>query len=88
MKFLGRKFFYEDDFLRAFPMLLDEVPPSAVLLSEETVRRIYTWRALEHFAGFLGMATVEPASDELLYHEYQVKTLPLLSQFIQFQLRK
>jgi hypothetical protein len=52
------------------------------------VRRTYTWRALVHFAGFLGLATVEPASDEFLCHECWVKALPLLDQIVQFQLTK
>lgn len=77
--------FYEDAFLGAFPRLLDEVPPSQVISPDETVRRSYTWRSLVNFAGFLGLATVEPASDELLCHEYRVKSLPLLSQIVQFQ---
>jgi hypothetical protein len=77
--------FYEDAFLRAFPMLLEEVPASQVFSPDETVRRCYTVRALVHFAGFLGLATVEPASDELLCHEYRVKSLPLLDQVVQFQ---
>lgn len=77
--------FYEDAFLRAFPMLLDEVPSSQVFSPDETVRRGYTWRALVHFADFLGLATVEPASDEFLCHEYRVKALPLLGQIVQFQ---
>jgi hypothetical protein len=80
--------FYEDAFLGAFPMLLDEVPPSQVFSPEETVRRAYTWRSLVHFAGFLGLATVEPASDGPLCHEYRVKSLPLLGQFVQFQYPK
>jgi len=49
------------------------------------VRRSYTWRSLVHFADFLGLATVEPVSDELLCHEYRVKSLPLLGQAVQFQ---
>jgi len=77
--------FYEDAFLGAFPMLLDEVPPSQVISPDETVRFAYTWRALVHFAGFLGVATVEPVSDERLCREYRVKALPLLSQIVQFQ---
>ena len=80
--------FYEDAFLRAFPMLLDEVSPSKVFSPDETVRRGHTWRALAHFAGFLGLATVEPVSDEFLCHEYLVKALPLLGQIVQFQLTK
>jgi len=80
--------FYEDAFLGAFPRLLDEVPPSQVSSPDETVRRGYTWRSLVHFAGFLGLATVEPVSDELLCHEYRVKALPLLGQIVQFRLPK
>ena len=57
-----------------------------VFSPDETVRRGYTWRALVHFAGFLGLATVESASHELLCHEYQVKALPLLGHIVQFQL--
>lgn len=80
--------FYEDAFLRAFPMLLDEVPPSQVFAPDETVRRAYTWRALVHFSGFLGLATVEPVSDEFRLHEYRVKALALSGQFVQFQLTR
>ena len=80
--------FYENAFLGAFPRLLDEVPPSQVISPDETVRRGYTWRSLMHFAGFLGLATVESVSDELLCHEYRVKALPLLDQIVQFQLPK
>ena len=80
--------FYEDAFLRSFPMLLDEVPPSQVFSPDESVRNCYTWRSLVHFAGFLGLATVESASDELLCREYRVKALPLLGQIVQFQLAK
>ncbi|MEW7979073.1 MAG: SEC-C metal-binding domain-containing protein [Candidatus Sedimenticola endophacoides] len=80
--------FYEDAFLRAFPRLLDEVPSSQIFSPDDEVRRCYTLRALVHFAGFLGLATVEPASDEFLCREYRVKALPLLGQFVQFQLPK
>lgn len=80
--------FYEDAFLRAFPMLLDEVPPSQVSSPDETVRNCYTWRSLVHFAGFLGLAALEPTSDKFLCREYRVKALPLLGQIIQFQLSK
>ncbi len=80
--------FYEDAFLGAFPWLLDEAPPSQVISDDETVRLGYTWRSLVHFADFLGLATVEPVSDSPLCFEYRVKALPLLGQFVQFQLPK
>jgi hypothetical protein len=78
--------FYEDAFLRAFPMLLDEVPPSQVFTPEETLRRGYTWRTLVGFASFLGLAEVEKISDDILCHDYRVKALPLLSEAVQFQI--
>jgi hypothetical protein len=64
--------------------VLDEVPPRPVFTPEEEVRSCYTWRTLVHFAGFLGLAAVEPVSDELLYREYRVKALPLLREAVQF----
>jgi len=80
--------YYEDAFLGAFPRLLDEVPPSQAFSPDKTLRRTYTRRSLMHFAGFLGLATVELASDERLCHRYRVKSLPLLGRFVQFRLAK
>ena len=77
--------FYEDSFLRAFPMLLDELPQHEVFTPEEEVRHCYTWRTLVHFVGFFGLATVEPVSDKRFHHEYRVKGLPLLYDTVQFQ---
>ncbi len=76
--------FYEDTFLTAFPMLVREVPPNDIIAPEQTVRSCYTWRALVHFAGFLGLAVVEPVSDKLLYPDYRVKALPLLAKTVHF----
>jgi hypothetical protein len=77
--------FYEDSFLRAFPMLLDELPQHEIFTPDEEVRRCYTWRTLVHFVGFFGLATVEPVSDEHFSHEYRLKSLPLLHDTVQFQ---
>lgn len=78
--------FYEEAFLKAFPIVLDDIPPSPIFSPEEELRRCYTWRALVDFTGFLGLAEVEKVSDELLCREYQVKSLPLLGRVVQFQL--
>ena len=78
--------FYEGSFLRAFPAVLDEMPASPVMTVEEEIRNCDTWRTLVHFAGFLGLATVEPFSEERFYHQYRVKALPLLHQAVQFHL--
>ena len=77
--------FYEDAFLRAFPMALDEIPQHQVFTPEEQVRNCYTWRTLVHFAEFFGLATVEPVSDSRICHEYRVQSLPLLQEAVQFQ---
>jgi hypothetical protein len=77
--------FYEDSFLRAFPMVLDEVSQHPVFSPDEEVRRCYTWRTLVHFVGFFGLAAVEPVSDKHFCHEYRIKGLPLLHASVQFQ---
>jgi hypothetical protein len=59
--------------------VLDKIPPNPVFPPEEEVRRCYTWSTLVHFAGFLGLATVQPVTDEFLCHEYRVKALPSLA---------
>jgi len=66
--------------------VLDEVPLRPVFTPEKEVRNCYTWRTLVHFAGFLGLAAVEPVTDKFLCREYRVKALPLLHEAVQFQL--
>ena len=78
--------FYEDSFLRAFPMVLDELPQDHIFTPDEEARSCYTWRTLVHFAGFLGLAGVEPVSDKRSCHEYRVKNLQLLHDVVQFQM--
>ncbi len=78
--------FYEDSFLSAFPMVLDELPQHSVFSPDEEVRRCYTWRTLVHFVGFFGLAAVEPVSDKRFCHEYRIRGLPLLHASVQFQL--
>lgn len=76
--------FYEDAFLRAFPVALNDVPPM-FSTAEETLRRCYTWRTLVNFAGFLGLAEVDKVSDDILCDEYGIKALPLLGDALRFQ---
>ena len=78
--------FYEDSFLRAFPVVLNEVPAGTVFTPEEEVRNCYTWRTLVDFAGFFGLATVEPVSKERFCRQYRVKGLPLLHEAVQFHI--
>lgn len=78
--------FYEDHFLRAFPMLLNEVPPESYCTPEEILRSCYTLRTLEHFATFLGLAEVEPTGGSGFSREFRVKKLPLLDAAVRFRL--
>jgi len=77
--------FYEDAFLRAFPMVLDEVPPDAFFGPEKTVRSCYTLRTLENFAGYLGLAEVEPTGKDRYELQFRVKKRPLLDAAIIFK---
>lgn len=80
--------FYEDQFLRAFPMALKEVAPDPYYPAEKQVRTCYTWRTFVHFAGFFGLAEVEPVAKGPFCREYLVKSLPLLREVVQFHLTK
>jgi hypothetical protein len=81
--------FFEDAFLRAFPMAVGEVPPNPVYPPERLMRDCYTVRTLVSFAGFLGLAVVEPVpSDPHPARDYQVAKQPLLDEAVQFHLPK
>ncbi len=76
--------FYEDAFLAAFPMLLDEMPRNDFIAPEQMLRACYTWRALIHFADFLGLASVVPVAGKPLSDDYHVEALPLLRETVRF----
>mgnify|MGYP001271594277 CR=1 FL=1 len=78
--------YYEDAFLRAFPRVLSDVAPTPYYTPEKTVRSCYTWRALENFAVFLGLAEVEPTTEKLYNRQYRVRKRPLLDEVIRFHL--
>jgi hypothetical protein len=76
--------FYEDCFLRAFPAVLKNIESHPISSPEETVRSCYRWRCLVNFAGFFGLAQVEPVSEDILNREYRIKKQPLLEQAVHF----
>lgn len=59
-------------------------------LSREQMHRLlnfpFTSPELVHFAGFLGLAEVEPITDERFCHQHRVRALPLLGETVTFQL--
>lgn len=77
--------FYEDCFLNAFPMVVNEFEPRPYSTPEQTIRSAYTLRTLVRYADFMGLAKVESADREQLFSsEYQVVKLPLLDQAVAF----
>ena len=78
--------FYEDAFLRAFPRVLREVAPNPYSTPEKTVRSCYSWRALVNFGAFLGLADVEPATEDRMDRQYRVRKRSLLDEVVRFHL--
>lgn len=78
--------FYEDIFLKAFPMLIEEIRERSYQTVEETAHEIYFFRTLRRFAAFLGLAKVQATSKDIFLVRFTIKKLPLLDQFISFTL--
>ncbi len=76
---------YEDDFLRAFPMVIDEMEGSPYSTPEEDLRRCYSSRAIKRFLVFLGLAEQEVIKSEKHYdHKYKIKKTPLFDAVVHF----
>jgi hypothetical protein len=75
--------FYEDRFIQAFPMLLDDLH-DAILGAEREIRMYYGYRVLADFAAFMGLATRRPLSDDLT-PEYEIEALPLVFELVEFR---
>lgn len=78
---------YEDNFLQAFPMVLQEVPPLGEYYSpEKSLRSCYSWRTLERFARFMGLVEIEHDPANRYTGDFRVRKLPLLDHVVQFHL--
>ncbi|VAW99557.1 hypothetical protein MNBD_GAMMA23-1874, partial [hydrothermal vent metagenome] len=76
---------YEDDFLRAFPMVIDEMEGSSYSTPEEDLRRCYYSRACKCFLVFFGLAELEVIKDDKHYdHKYKIKKTPLFDAVVHF----
>ena len=78
--------FYEDAFLRAFPIVLSEVPPVSHSTPDKIVRDCYSWRCLKDFAGLMGLVEIAPESDKPFEHRFKLRKLPLLDEVVIFHL--
>ena len=77
--------FYTDAFLKAFPMVVDEVEPLPYMTAEDEIRHCYSLRALEKFLQFMGLAKIEKIpSGKPFSHDYRIKKRPLLNEVVRF----
>lgn len=67
-------------------MLINEVEPKLYERPEDTIQRCYILRTLQRFAGFFGLADVEPVSDEPLNRKYRVRATDLLDEVVHWHL--
>ncbi|MFV2056366.1 MAG: YecA family protein [Thiohalomonadales bacterium] len=78
---------YEDNFLRAFPMVIDEMEGSSYSSPEEDLRHCYYSRACNRFLVFLGLAELEVIKgDKSNSSRYKIKKTPLFDAVIHFNL--
>jgi len=76
---------YEDDFLQAFPMVINEIEPSPYSSPEDDLRSCYSFRALQGFLHFMGLADIEIIpSDKPFPVKYQIKKRALLDEVVCF----
>jgi len=76
---------YEDDFLQAFPMVINEIEPSPYSSPEDDLRSCYSFRGLQGFLHFMGLADIEIIpGDEPFPVKYQIKKRPLLDEVVRF----
>ncbi|BEH08781.1 hypothetical protein GSUET_03930 [Geobacter sulfurreducens subsp. ethanolicus] len=78
--------FYADCFLRAFPAVLGEARPLSLETAEEEISRCYAIRALDRFAGFLGLAEIERDPAKRFSGEFRLRKLSLVDHVVRFHL--
>lgn len=76
--------FYENAYLQAFPVLLEQVKPRPYSTPEQQLRNCYTLRTIVRFAGFLGLGKVENASKDIMDKDYRITKMPLLEETVHF----
>ena len=76
---------YEDDFLQAFPVAIDEMERSAYSTPEYDFRRCYFFRAIQRFLVFFGLAELEIIKGKKhLDYKYKIKKTPLCDVIVHF----
>jgi hypothetical protein len=77
--------FYADLFLRAFPMVLDEIPQNPYWSPEKDAKRCFSLRALERFASFFGFVSMRMRGRYEMRFPLDVKKESFLDSWISFK---
>ncbi len=77
--------FYSGKFIKAFPMVLDEVPEYTYGTKEENLGWIYALRSLERFAEFFGLVDIKVLSRDILARNYEIKRNQLFDELVTFR---
>lgn len=78
--------FYIEAFRRAFPMAVQFFEGDEYVTPEDWMARAYCLRALERFAGFLGLARLTWHPGMQPRPEADIESRPLLAQMVQFRI--
>ena len=80
--------FYQDCFLQAFPMIVDEVESTAWSSAEDDLRSCFDHRTLNLFLDLMGLASFEKIrGDEPFSRTVQIRKRPLLDEVVKFGFR-
>ncbi|MCF6238344.1 MAG: SEC-C domain-containing protein [Candidatus Marinimicrobia bacterium] len=73
-----------EKYVRAFPMLLAEIPGSDYFTPERQLSSCYTLRSICRFAAFLGLVELAKVDKDSYLSPYRIKKLPLLDAVVSF----
>ncbi|MFA7530587.1 MAG: hypothetical protein WCY98_02755 [Castellaniella sp.] len=83
--------FYVDAYLRAFPMVLDQIPEARMggRGAGDKFRALYTWRCLRQFVVFTGLGELaferNPEGSGFERYRVSIRATPLLNALVQFR---
>lgn len=80
--------FYEDWFVKAFPMAVEEVGDASYAPADKRVRRAYNHRTFGRMLTFLGLADLKPMDPDKPDTAYTVSSTALLDDAVRFQIRR
>ena len=76
--------FYEEKFMKAFPLALEEVPQYPYSSQEKDLRRCFSMRVLERFTIFFGLTDFKDSTRHFFRKASELKKTAFLDDFITF----